>query len=167
MKTEAFGYRLRPAAQSDGPQVMALVFGVLREHGLEPDPEGTDADLMDLESRYHGAGGSFDVVEEAATGRLIGSVGLLPCGGGTVELRKMYLEAGYRGLGIGRWLLDQALIRARELGFKRVTLETASELARAVELYQRAGFRRCEAGHLAARCDQRMELWLDGAENPS
>lgn len=50
-------FRLRPATNSDGAGIRELVFAVLREFGLEPDPEGTDADLTDVESSYLGLGG--------------------------------------------------------------------------------------------------------------
>ena len=65
----------------------------------------------------------------------------------------MYLATASRGHGFGRRLLEHALSRARELGFSRVVLETASVLREAVALYERYGFRRYKPEHVAARCD--------------
>src|SRR4051795_4720371 len=39
--------RTRNARNSDGERVRQLVFSTLAEHGLEPDPSTTDADLDD------------------------------------------------------------------------------------------------------------------------
>jgi len=71
--------------------VRELIFSVLREHGLEPDPGGTDRDLASLPSAYEG--GLFDVLCDGE--RIVGSVGLmletprtirLPPGGSAIAL---------------------------------------------------------------------------------
>ena len=149
---------LRPATNADGPGVLALVTRVLREYGLEPDTAGLDADLGDIGKHYL-AGGSFDVLVEES-GAIVGSVGLHPVDATTCELRKMYLAPGVRGGGQGARLLDHALARARELGFARVTLETAAVLKTAIALYKRRGFQSLPAAPLASRCDQAYYLNL-------
>ena len=53
-----------------------------------------------------------------------------------------------------------SLKRAKELGFSRVTLETASVLKEAIALYQSYGFRSYAPDHLAGRCDQAHYLDL-------
>jgi putative acetyltransferase len=150
---------LRPATNADAPAVRELVFGVLREYGLKPDPAETDADLEDIEASYLARGGSFHVLE-AADGTLIGSVGLYPLADGTCELRKMYLARAARGHGLGKRLLDHALRTARARGYRRVVLETALVLKEAIALYQRYGFRPYQAAHRSSRCDQTFELDL-------
>ncbi|MFI5377702.1 MAG: GNAT family N-acetyltransferase [Tepidisphaerales bacterium] len=146
-------YRIRTATNADSPAVKALIFGVLREYGLKPDPESTDADLDDLEGHYARRGGDFSVLEDG-NGRIIGTVGIQPREPGVCELRKMYLDGAYRGRGLGRRLLDHGLAEAGRLGFRRVVLETASVLKEAIRLYERYGFRRYQPEHLVPRCDQ-------------
>jgi len=85
---ETLSCKLRPATSADGPAVREVVFAVLREYGLTPDPDGADQDLADLEGHYSGEGGAFAVLEDGV-GRIVGSVGLKPVGTGAVELRKM------------------------------------------------------------------------------
>jgi putative acetyltransferase len=144
---------LRPATNDDAAAVRALVFAVLREHGLTPDPDGTDADLFDLESSYLRGGGSFDVLVDS-NGVVVGSVGLFALGDGRCELRKMYLAPSQRGRGQGKRLLLHALERARQLGFRRVELETASVLQRAIKLYESFGFRPFASDHHTASPDR-------------
>lgn len=157
-------FRLRSAVHGDEAAVQALVFGILRSYGLSPDPELTDADLTDLEDSYARQGGRFTVLEAAQKGagqdgwEIVGTVGLLPLPGHPTvgELRKMYLHPDWRGRGLGKRLLEQALADAPELGFQEIVLETASVLAEAVALYRRYGFepRDVLPGHApAARCD--------------
>jgi putative acetyltransferase len=146
---------LRPATNADRQAVEDLVFSVLREFGLRHDPGGTDADLRDIVANYQG--GIFDVLEDP-NGAIVGSVGLFRVDGETCELRKMYLRPAVRGSGQGRRLLEHALAEARRLGYRRVTLETASPLTAAIALYRRYDFRPVAREHQAARCDQSFVL---------
>lgn len=150
-------FRVRAATKRDGEAVRTLVFGVLAEYGLSPDPHGTDADLDDIEATYGARGGSFEVVEDD-NGRLVGTVGLYRTGQDSFELRKMYLAPAVRGQGLGKWLLARSLEAARQERARRVTLETASVLTEAIALYRSFGFRPLPAAHCSARCDQAYVL---------
>lgn len=153
------GYRVRPGRTADAAALRALVFGCLREYGLTPSPDGTDADLADVDRHYAQTGGWFEVLVDPA-GAVIGSVALHPVRPGTLELRKMYLVACHRRRGLGRALLEHALAEARRRGAVRVTLETATALREALRLYERAGFRRLPFAPHVCRCDVAMELEL-------
>jgi putative acetyltransferase len=155
-------FRIRPATNADGEMVRGLIFAVLREHGFTPDPGGKDADLTDLEASYLRPGGSFDVLLDPG-GEVVGTVGLCPLGDGRCELRKMYLAAPCRGRGLGRRLLQHALDRARQLGFRRVELETVTSLVAACRLYEATGFQPLAPDHSSSRCD--LMYYLDLGEN--
>ncbi len=113
-----------------------------------------------MEQHYFARGGTFLVLVENDGHKIVGTVGLHPESDGSVELRKMYLLPEHRGRGRGYFLLTQALEAARKLGFRRITLETSEKLPKAIDLYRRVGFTPCTPGHMAERCDQRMELIL-------
>jgi len=151
--------RPRRASNEDREEVTRLVYGVLKEYDLEPDPGATDADLADIEQSYFARGGTFIVLEDQ-NGSIIGAYGLYPIDNQTCELRKMYLHRTHRGKGLGRSLLDGALVEARRMGFKRMTLETASVLKEAIALYKSYGFVEYEPDHLSTRCDQAYVLEL-------
>lgn len=152
-------FTLRSATNEDRHNIETLVFGVLAEYGLQPDPNGTDSDLHDITKSYLENGGLFDVLLNEH-GKIVGSIALFAMPNHTCELRKMYLHPTARGLGHGRRLLDHALLRAAELGFLRVTLETASALKEAIALYERYGFKPYTPDHLAGRCDRAYALDL-------
>jgi len=151
--------RLRPADNTDCRQITDLVFGVLREYDLEPDPECTDADLNNIEQFYFDKGGAFHVLEDKP-GSIIGAYGLYRIDQATCELRKMYLSRSFRGGGLGKLLLEDALAQARRMGFEKVTLETASVLIEAISLYKSYGFVEYQPDHLSRRCDQAFMLEL-------
>jgi len=151
--------RLREATNADCDAVRELVFAVLAEYGLKSDPGCTDADLSDIEQSYFARGGLFRVLESSESS-IVGAYGLYPMANRTCELRKMYLRREWRGQGLGKRLLDDALAQARRLGFARVALETASVLKEAIALYERYGFAPYQPDHLSSRCDQAYLLEL-------
>lgn len=148
--------RLRQATNADSGAIRELIFSILNEYSLKPDPDGTDADLVDIESHYRV--GWFAVLEINHT--IIGSVAVCQEKDQTFELRKMYLHANWRRQGYGRMLLDQAINKARVLGANRLVLGTASVLVEAVGLYQSRGFVPSVETPTADRCDQVWELDL-------
>jgi putative acetyltransferase len=152
--------RLRPANNEDCQKVKELVFGVLTEYGLKPDPASTDADIKNIRKSYFARGGAFYVLEDN-DGSIIGAYGLYPIDRQTCELRKMYVHASRRGRGLGKLLLEDALSKAKRLGFKKMTLETASVLKEAISLYESYGFIQYKPEHMSARCDQAYLLELE------
>lgn len=149
---------VRSASNGDCEAVQELVFSVLREYGLVPDIGGTDVDLTNLEEFYIKRGGIFEVFV-AADERIVGTVGLYPIDDETIELRKMYLRPEVRGKGLGRETLARMVEKSRELGFRRLYLETASILKEAVGLYEKFGFRPTCEMH-TPRCDVAFEYDL-------
>ena len=150
---------MRLANNKDCDNIADLVYGILREYDLKPDPASTDADIKDIESFYFEQGGTFFVLE-GEDGSIIGAYGLCPIDEQTCELRKMYLHKAYRGKGLGKFLLEDALSKAGKLGFGKVTLETASVLKEAISLYKSYGFVEYNPQHLSSRCDQAYRLEL-------
>jgi GNAT superfamily N-acetyltransferase len=58
----------------------------------------------------------------------------------TVELKRMYVSPAHRGTGAGRAVIAELEAWARELGARVVILETGTRQARALALYERAGY---------------------------
>ena len=157
-------FSIRDAVAGDEPAFRGIVYDSLKEFGLAPDPDATDADLQDLQASYVAPGGAFLVVVDDG-GIVVGGGGFVPHGEGQVELRKMYLAPQARGHGLGGRLLRELIARARGRGFERMVLETASVLKEAIALYQRFGFQRQHRpGTMASRCDQAYVLDLTGVE---
>ena len=151
--------KVRAATSADCERVQNLVFGVLREYGLEPDLQGTDRDIADIETHYTKRGGIFELLENE-DGELLGTVGLYPMNDETVELRKMYFSTKIRGQGFGKKTLQRMIETARELGYQKIYLETATVLKEAVALYEKFGFTPTDEKH-TPRCDAAYFLELN------
>ncbi|MDC7242207.1 MAG: GNAT family N-acetyltransferase [Spirochaetales bacterium] len=63
---------------------------------------------------------------------------------GVFELKRMYVRPDHRGKGLSRVILQDLEDRARELGGRRIILETGEMLKAAHSLYLSAGYRRIE-----------------------
>jgi putative acetyltransferase len=149
---------IRAAEDKDSDEIKSVVFEVLKEYGLSPEPENTDLDLDSIEKYYHQNGGFFGVVED--DGVIVATVGIYRLDSSTCELRKMYALPNQRGKGLGKLLMEFTIKTAKELGFSRITLETATPLREAIALYQKYGFKKYDPEHMAVRCDQAFELCL-------
>jgi ribosomal protein S18 acetylase RimI-like enzyme len=60
---------------------------------------------------------------------------------GAAYLKRMWIAAPARGLGLGRRLLDALEARARAGGYRLARLETNRALTEAQSLYRRCGYR--------------------------
>lgn len=149
---------VRSATNADCERVQNLVFGILREYDLQPDLNGTDADIADIEAAYINRNGIFELLEDE-NGNLLGTVGLYPINDEKIELRKMYFAKDFRGKGYGRKTLQRMIETARKLGYKQIYLETAGVLKEAVALYKSSGFQPTCEKH-TPRCDQAYFLNL-------
>ena len=149
---------IRDYELADTPRLWEILSNALAPYDLFVEPEGTDQDLCDVNAAYISGGGAFRVLLDDE--RLIGMYGLHWESPDVVELRKMYLEPSYKGRGLGKDLLKDAIDQARTLGFTAMVLETNTCLFEAVSLYRRFGFVEMQRAHLAPRCDLAMRLDL-------
>jgi putative acetyltransferase len=150
---------LRDCKKSDEAVIRNIVGQVLQEYRLSADPAETDSDLRDIDASYCQRGGVFRVLVDDS-GAVVGCGGLYPLANGEAEIRKMYFLPRARGKGYGRRLLEELLSEAKARGYRRVVLETASQLKEAIALYRRAGFKPYKREHLVCRCDQAFALEL-------
>ena len=98
-------------------------------------------------------------------GEAVGTVALIPGHGeATLELAKMSAREDLHGQGIGKKLMQAAIDTAREIGARRIWLETNRKLDAALALYEKSGFRELTGDELTAtpydRCNCQMVLDL-------
>lgn len=149
---------IRDYSIGDEHTVMQILQIALAVYGLSANPEETDLDISDIQKYYIDSGGVFRVLVDGS--KVIGSYGLFPLDKSVCELRKMYIYPEYKGRGLGKRLMNDALVRARNLGFKKMVLETNSRLVEAIGMYKKLGFVEYFPAHMSDRCDYAMEIIL-------
>lgn len=95
--------------------------------------------------------------------RPVGCCALLCMGSAEFELAKMAVLEEDRRRGIGRKIVEYAIAQAKQLGAKRLYLETNTKLANAIHLYESVGFHhvgreRIVPRHTIANVFMRMDL---------
>lgn len=106
-----------------------------------------DPELDHLSDYYDSAPSKrayFVAVDEA--GQVLGGVGVAEFDGiaDCAELQKLYLADAAKGKGCGKALMHLAEDQARKLGYQKLYLETHTNLAVAVKLYEKLGFHQIE-----------------------
>ncbi|MEQ1782774.1 MAG: GNAT family N-acetyltransferase [Hyphomonadaceae bacterium] len=123
--------------------------------------EAKDRDVLGNPHKYilDPGGVILIAVDDAAP---VGVVALIVMGEGSVELAKMGVRPEAQGKGAGRMLVAAAVEAAREMGMRRVYIETNSVLGPALKLYRDAGFQPLKEPQASpyARADVQLELWL-------
>jgi carbonic anhydrase len=101
--------------------------------------QGFDEELAGLPGRYAWPGGCLLLAEEG--GEPVGCVAMHDLGGGTCEMKRLYVSRAGRGKGVGAALVDEVLRRAREAGYMRMVLDSVAGVMRsALALYRARGF---------------------------
>ena len=122
--------------------------------------EKSDTDSLENPEKYFIATGGAVLLARRGD-EYLGTSALKPMGNDTYELCKMGVSELARGLGIGGLLAEVAIQKARELGAKKVYLETNSSLTPALTLYAKLGFTRIKNFTSPyQRADVAMEMWL-------
>jgi GNAT superfamily N-acetyltransferase len=76
--------------------------------------------------------------------RSVGCGALTFLEGGVAAIKRMWVAADYRGLGIGSRILDELERLARSDGARLLRLESRDELHEAVQMYKKFGYREVE-----------------------
>jgi GNAT superfamily N-acetyltransferase len=77
-----------------------------------------------------------------ADGNLAGCIALRKLEDGVCEMKRLFVREGFRGLGLGRILIEKLIDEARRLGYEKMRLDTyPPKMGKAVKLYESYGFR--------------------------
>jgi ribosomal protein S18 acetylase RimI-like enzyme len=74
-------------------------------------------------------------------GNLVGEVVLLPKPANTYEIVNVAVKVEYQGKGIGRKLIERAILEARRLDASSIEIGTGNSSLHQLKLYQKCGFR--------------------------
>jgi len=134
---------IRPAAVDDAAQLLENVNAIGAEIVyLLTEQLGSDVEQeREWIREYDGATSVLLVAE--VDGRIVGQADVQPGRypkESHVGIVGVAIRDGYRGIGLGRAMMDRVLEWMRERGFKKACLEVFSTNEQAIALYRRLGF---------------------------
>ena len=98
-----------------------------------------DTEVAGLPGAYAAPKGCLFYAE--SDGTPAGCIGVRPLADGSCEIKRLYVVPAQRGQGLGRKLVLAAIAAAREIGYRRMLLDTLPKMPMALKLYREMGFR--------------------------
>lgn len=95
----------------------------------------------------------------------VGLLMLKDLDGSTCEMNRMFVRESARGLGVGRALVENLKVRAREMGFTAMTLSALPRHHEALALYRSCGFELDDREREAGNSDNAVLMRLDLASS--
>ena len=106
--------------------------------GIDLTFQNYEQELARLETIYLPPSGSLLLGEY--NGSFVGCVGLRKLDNLSCEMKRLYIKPEARGKGLGSALCKRIIQRGKQLGFKRMRLDTLPSMTGALTLYKRFGF---------------------------
>jgi len=99
-----------------------------------------DKELAELPGDYAPPEGRLLLAE--CKGQLAACVAIRKLGPDTCEMKRLYLRPQFRGKGLGRALAERVIAKARQIGYRRMRLDTVEPVMKdAVAMYRKLGFK--------------------------
>lgn len=97
-----------------------------------------EEELLLLEKMYTLPVGGIILCKEE--NEFIACVGIRRIDDTTAEMKRMWVKTNQHGKGLGSVLLQQALLLAKDCGYKKIQLDTLNTMTPAINLYRKNGF---------------------------
>ncbi len=134
----------RAEAPQDIEAVKALFIEYARSLDFELCFQDFDHEMTTFPAKYAAPEGALLLARDEA-GEAAGAVGLWRLDDGICEMKRLYARPAFRDQGIGRKLAQAIVGLARDLGYRRMRLDTLPSMVAARKLYGTMGFRETRA----------------------
>jgi ribosomal protein S18 acetylase RimI-like enzyme len=132
---------IRTATSAEDIKIVRKLFrGYQTSLGIDLCFQNFESEMEQLPGKYGPPEGRLYLAFDG--GQVVGCAGLRKIEEGVCELKRLYVPPAYRGRGIGRKLVHQAVEEAHAIGYGHMRLDTLPSMRTAQELYRSLGFRR-------------------------
>jgi putative acetyltransferase len=127
---------------ADSVPLKALVSEYITWLDMDLSYRNFDQEMAAFDQLFTRPSGLFLVAE--SDGEMAGCVGLLRHDAGTAEVKRLYVRPKFRGLQLGKLLVDSLIQHASQLGYVRLILDAVPQTVVAQHLYRSIGFQHIE-----------------------
>lgn len=125
------------------PKHVEIARALFREYadslGFDLSFQNFEQELAEIPGDYAPPGGRLYLAFEK--GQPAGCIALRKISDDVCEMKRFYVCPLFRGKGVGKRLAALVIGEAREIGYKRMLLDTVPAMKRAISLYRVLGFR--------------------------
>jgi len=101
-------------------------------------PQGFSQELASLPGVYAPPGGELLLAKRGD--HVLGCIALKPLEAKVAEIKRLFVRPQARGNGVGKALVQAALVTAAQLGYGEIKLDTLPDMQSAIALYKASGF---------------------------
>ena len=134
---------IREIQQEDNSKIEKIIKDVFHEFNLPlTGTTYVDAETTMVFETFNRSKAVYYVIE--IDGEVLGGGGIIQLQDykeDVCELQKMYFDPKIRGKGLGKLLLEKIIDEAKDLGYRKCYLESASALTKAISMYEKNGFK--------------------------
>jgi ribosomal protein S18 acetylase RimI-like enzyme len=130
--------------QAKTEEEIAIAREIFREYeawlGLDLCFQGFEDELKNLPGKYAPPAGRLYLAWVDRS--VAGCIALRPLGPKTCEMKRLFVRENFRGMQIGRLLIERVITDAIDIGYDAMRLDTfPPKMGKAVRLYESYGFR--------------------------
>lgn len=135
---------IREIEAGDNEEIEAAIRGCFPEFGLPlVGTAYADQETGKMFESYQNDNDVYFVIENK--GKVLGGAGVKPLNDienkGVCEIQKMYFSESLRGNGLGKLIFEKCIDAAKDLGYKKCYIESATQLKAAIHIYESFGFK--------------------------
>ena len=138
---EAPSFTIQPVqSPADLADAIALFRAYAESLPVDLAYQGFEAEMAAMPGKYAPPKGVL-LIARNAEGRAVACAALRPVEpDGACEMKRLYVTAQGRGLGLGKRLVETLFNEARRIGYREMRLDTLPSMHEAIAMYRRFGF---------------------------
>jgi putative acetyltransferase len=129
-------------SQDDFNTAAELFREYARDINIDLSFQNFEDEISGLSAMYAEPNGGIILCKQDV--RYVGCIAIRRIDEEACELKRMYVRPSFRNKGVGKCLLEQALMLATKLKYKRVRLDTLNYMEPAIRLYEEFEFKRIQ-----------------------